>query len=118
MFLEWPLLGSRQSQLSRVIGGAIEWFKRGQLSKQLENRVFKLEAGEVSDVLLTKQGFVILQVTEHGHPRSGQIGRALFIAERFGCPSLWMSYNSSLSSVGPVNREQSRSLPTSRLIGS
>jgi peptidyl-prolyl cis-trans isomerase SurA len=45
-------------------GGPIGCFRRGQLSKGLEERVFALQAGEVSDVLRTKQGFVILQVTE------------------------------------------------------
>lgn len=45
-------------------GGPIGCFKRGQLSKELEDRVFPLQAGDVSDVLRTKQGFVILQVTE------------------------------------------------------
>jgi peptidyl-prolyl cis-trans isomerase SurA len=45
-------------------GGPIGCFKRGQLSKELEERVFPLQVGEVSDVLRTKQGFVILQVTE------------------------------------------------------
>jgi len=44
-------------------GGPIGCFKRGQLSKELEDRVFHLQPGEVSDVLRTKQGFVILQVT-------------------------------------------------------
>ena len=48
-------------------GGPIGCFKRGQLSKELEERVFRLQPGEVSDVLRTKQGFVILQVTEHSH---------------------------------------------------
>jgi peptidyl-prolyl cis-trans isomerase SurA len=41
--------------------GPIGCFKRGQLSEGLEERVFALQAGEVSDVLRTKQGFVILQ---------------------------------------------------------
>ena len=45
-------------------GGPIGCFARGQLSKELEDRVFPLQPGEVSDVLRTKQGFVILQVTE------------------------------------------------------
>jgi peptidyl-prolyl cis-trans isomerase SurA len=45
-------------------GGAIGCFKRGQLSKELEERVFRLQPGEVSNVLRSKQGFVILQVTE------------------------------------------------------
>lgn len=45
-------------------GGPIGCFTRGQLSNQLEERVFQLQVGEVSDVLRRKQGFVILQVTE------------------------------------------------------
>jgi peptidyl-prolyl cis-trans isomerase SurA len=40
-------------------------FKRGSLSKELEDKVFALKAGEVTDVVRTKQGFVFLQVTEH-----------------------------------------------------
>lgn len=49
-------------------GGALGCFRRGTLSKQLEDRVFKMHAGEVSEVLHTKQGFVLLQVTEHKAP--------------------------------------------------
>jgi len=45
-------------------GGPIGCFKRGQLSKELAERVFRLQPGEVSDVLRTKQGFVILQRTQ------------------------------------------------------
>ncbi len=40
-------------------------FKRGTLSKELEDKVFALKDGEVTDVVRTKQGFVFLQVTEH-----------------------------------------------------
>lgn len=53
---------------SAAQGGALGCFKRGVLSKQLEDRVFKMQAGEVSEVLHTKQGFVLLQVTEHKAP--------------------------------------------------
>lgn len=49
-------------------GGALGCFKRGVLSKQLEDRVFKMQVGEVSEVMHTKQGFVLLQVTEHKAP--------------------------------------------------
>ena len=45
-------------------GGPIGCFKRGQLAKELEKIVFRLQPGEISDVLRTKQGWVILQVTE------------------------------------------------------
>jgi peptidyl-prolyl cis-trans isomerase SurA len=46
-------------------GGDLSYFKRGTLSRELEDRVFALKAGEVTDVIRTKQGYVILQATEH-----------------------------------------------------
>jgi peptidyl-prolyl cis-trans isomerase SurA len=46
-------------------GGDLSLFKRGTLSKELEDKVFALKAGEVTDVIRTKQGYVILQVSEH-----------------------------------------------------
>ena len=46
-------------------GGDLNYFKRGTLSKELEDKVFALKAGEVTDVVRTKQGYVILQAVEH-----------------------------------------------------
>ena len=46
-------------------GGDLSYFKRGTLAKELEDKVFALKPGEVTDVIRTKQGFVILKVTEH-----------------------------------------------------
>ncbi len=46
-------------------GGDLSYFKRGTLSKELEEKVFAMKAGEMTDVIRTKQGFVILKVTEH-----------------------------------------------------
>jgi len=46
-------------------GGDLGYFKRGDLAAELENSVFALEAGDVSDVTRTRQGFIILKVTEH-----------------------------------------------------
>ena len=46
-------------------GGDLSYFKRGTLAKEFEDKVFALKAGEVTDVIRTKQGYVILQVTEH-----------------------------------------------------
>jgi peptidyl-prolyl cis-trans isomerase SurA len=46
-------------------GGDLSYFKRGTMPKEYEDKVFALKAGEVSDVIRTKQGFVILQVVEH-----------------------------------------------------
>jgi len=46
-------------------GGELGDFKRGTLAKELEDKTFAMKAGDVSDVIRTKQGFVILKVTEH-----------------------------------------------------
>jgi len=46
-------------------GGDLSYFKRGTLSKELEDKVFALKAGDVTDVIRTKQGYVILQAVEH-----------------------------------------------------
>ena len=46
-------------------GGDLSYFKRGTLAKELEDKVFGLKTGEVTDVIRTKQGYVILKVTEH-----------------------------------------------------
>jgi peptidyl-prolyl cis-trans isomerase SurA len=46
-------------------GGDLGEFKRGTMAKELEVRTFAMKPGEVTDVIRTKQGFVILNVTEH-----------------------------------------------------
>jgi peptidyl-prolyl cis-trans isomerase SurA len=46
-------------------GGDLEYFKRGTMSKALEDQVFALKAGEYTKPIQTNQGFVILKVTEH-----------------------------------------------------
>jgi hypothetical protein len=62
---------------SATYGGAIGAFKRGQLSKKIEDKVFAMKVGDVSDIIRTKQGFLILQVTgciaskAHGSPYRG-----------------------------------------------
>ena len=50
---------------SAAQGGDLGEFKRGTLAKELEDKVFAMKAGDVSDVIRTRQGFVILKVTEH-----------------------------------------------------
>ena len=50
---------------SAADGGTLGVFKRGMLAKELEDKTFAMKKGEVSDVIRTKQGFVILKVTEH-----------------------------------------------------
>jgi peptidyl-prolyl cis-trans isomerase SurA len=46
-------------------GGDLSYFKRGTLAKELEDKVFAMKAGEITDVIRTKQGYVILEVSEH-----------------------------------------------------
>ena len=50
---------------SAADGGALGMFKRGQLAKELEDKTFAMKAGDVTDVIRTKQGYVILKVDEH-----------------------------------------------------
>jgi len=50
---------------SAADGGALGMFKRGQLSKQLEDTTFAMKSGEVTNVIQTKQGYVILKVIDH-----------------------------------------------------
>jgi peptidyl-prolyl cis-trans isomerase SurA len=50
---------------SAADGGQLGVFKRGQLAKELEDKTFAMKPGEVSGVIRTKQGYVILKVIEH-----------------------------------------------------
>lgn len=46
-------------------GGDLGAFKRGALAKELEDKTFAMKVGDVTDVIRTKQGYVILKVTGH-----------------------------------------------------
>jgi peptidyl-prolyl cis-trans isomerase SurA len=50
---------------SAADGGTLGLFKRGQLAKELEDKTFALKAGDVTDVIRTKQGYVILKIVDH-----------------------------------------------------
>ncbi len=50
---------------SAADGGDLGYFKRGVLAKELEEKTFAMKKGDVSDVIQTKQGFIILEVTDH-----------------------------------------------------
>src|SRR6201997_3597951 len=45
-------------------GGFLGVYKRGELSKELEDTVFKMKKNDLTDVLDTKQGYLVLQVLE------------------------------------------------------
>ena len=46
-------------------GGYLGVYKRGELSKELEDQVFNMKKNQLTPVIETKQGFLILQVLEH-----------------------------------------------------
>ncbi len=46
-------------------GGTLGSFKRGELAKDLEDKTFALKPGETTDVIRTRQGFIILKATSH-----------------------------------------------------
>jgi peptidyl-prolyl cis-trans isomerase SurA len=50
---------------TKAQGGFLGQYKRGELSKELEDRVFKMKRNELTEVMETKQGFLVLQVLEH-----------------------------------------------------
>jgi peptidyl-prolyl cis-trans isomerase SurA len=50
---------------SAADGGALGMFKRGQLAKELEDKTFAMKAGDITDVIRAKQGFIILKVDDH-----------------------------------------------------
>lgn len=62
-------LAKKESQdPSAEQGGDLGGFERGKLAKQLEDQTFGMKKGDVSEVIRTKQGFVILKVTDHAMP--------------------------------------------------
>ncbi|HEY1649084.1 MAG TPA: peptidylprolyl isomerase [Terracidiphilus sp.] len=46
-------------------GGDLGQYKRGQLSKVLEDQTFSLNTGQYTDPILTRQGYIILKVVQH-----------------------------------------------------
>ena len=46
-------------------GGDLGYFERGKLAKELEDKTFSMQVNEVSEVIRTKQGYILLKVTEH-----------------------------------------------------
>jgi peptidyl-prolyl cis-trans isomerase SurA len=67
-------------------GGELGLFKRGALAKVLEDQTFGLPAGQSTAPIRTRQGFVILKVTEHresGVPPlsevEGQVQEAIYM---------------------------------------
>ena len=68
-------------------GGELGQYQPGALPKALEDKTFPLKAGEVTDPILTRQGYIILKVIQHvpGGPRpfkevEGQVEDAFYMS--------------------------------------
>jgi peptidyl-prolyl cis-trans isomerase SurA len=59
------LAKSASSGMTASDGGDLGDYKRGQLAKALEDQTFDLKPGQYTEPIRTKQGYVILKVTEH-----------------------------------------------------
>lgn len=46
-------------------GGEIGAFNRGEMAKELEDKTFSIKTGEFTDVIRTRQGFIIFKVLDH-----------------------------------------------------
>jgi peptidyl-prolyl cis-trans isomerase SurA len=46
-------------------GGDLGEFRRGMLAKELEDKTFTLQPGQITEPIRTKQGYIILKVTQH-----------------------------------------------------
>jgi peptidyl-prolyl cis-trans isomerase SurA len=62
---EFGELAKRYSEGSTAKeGGPLGTFEHGQLSKQLEDEVFKMDKNQITDVIQTKTGFEVLKVLD------------------------------------------------------
>ena len=50
---------------SAADGGTLGTFERGKLAKSIEDQTFTMKAGEVTGVIQSKQGYIILKVVDH-----------------------------------------------------
>jgi peptidyl-prolyl cis-trans isomerase SurA len=50
---------------TKTQGGFLGVYKRGELSKELEDKVFNMKRKELTEVMETKQGYLVLEVLEH-----------------------------------------------------
>jgi peptidyl-prolyl cis-trans isomerase SurA len=50
---------------SAADGGTLGSFERGKLAKSIEDETFAMKAGQITGVIHSKQGYIILKVVEH-----------------------------------------------------
>jgi peptidyl-prolyl cis-trans isomerase D len=77
--------------VSKAAGGDLGLVPRGQLAPELDQAVFTLEVGQVSDLVRTDQGFHVLRVDERREAGARpieevrtELARELFLAQRAG----------------------------------
>jgi TonB family protein len=89
-------------------GGDVGYFALGDLSPALEAPAFHMGIGDVSDVIRTKQGFVILKVTDQRpFPEIGSL-------KLFSCASVTPDVQSYLQTLTEkVRRNWYKSIPSS-----
>jgi peptidyl-prolyl cis-trans isomerase C len=58
---------------SKERGGDIGYFTKGQLMPEIEEACFKLEVGQVSDIIKTQFGYHIVKVTDKKEPRAVEL---------------------------------------------
>ena len=66
----------KNSDVAADQAGDLGYFKRGTLAKEIEDITFAMKPGDISKVIRTRQGYVILKVVEHhdaGVPPLNQI---------------------------------------------
>ena len=70
-------------------GGFLGVYKRGELSKELEDTVFAMKKNELTDVMDTKQGYLILQVLEHYDEGEQSLAKSRMKSPTSSIPSGW-----------------------------
>ena len=58
---------------SKERGGDIGYFAKGQLMPEIEEACFKLEVGQVSDIIKTQLGYHIMKLTDKKEPHAVEL---------------------------------------------
>jgi PPIC-type peptidyl-prolyl cis-trans isomerase-like protein len=64
MGADFASVADTDSKQGKATVGDIGYFSRGDLPQEIEELVFRMKPGDVSDVIRTQQGFLILKITE------------------------------------------------------
>jgi TonB family protein len=70
---DFSKLARSNSQVTAAEGGDLGFFAHGTLAPSIEEAVFAMKIGEVTDVIRTKYAFVILKVTDRRLPSVGPV---------------------------------------------